>query len=71
LLYSSYFVVVFIDEILFFAFVCLFSQGCLVVEVVVTSSGNIVTFLPYYEGAMPFQIINDTDYSLVFHQSEQ
>ena len=49
----------------------LFSQGCLVVEVVVTGSGNIVTFLPYYEGAMPFHIVNDTDYNLEFYQNAE
>ncbi len=36
-----------------------------------TGSGNIVTFLPYYAGAMPFQIINDTEHSLEFKQETE
>ena len=40
----------------------------MVVEVTVTASANILTFLPYYVGAIPFQIVNDTDYTLQFKQ---
>ena len=42
-----------------------------VVDIQVTGSANIVMFLPYYEGSVPMQLINDTDFTVAFNQESR
>ena len=40
-------------------------------EIQITGSANIITFLPYYRGAVPVQMINDTAIAIQFHQNSR
>lgn len=43
----------------------------LVVDIQVTGSANIISFLPYYNGCVPLQLVNDTDYTIEFKQDSK
>ena len=43
----------------------------LIVDIQVTGSANIVTFSSYYEGCVPIQLVNDTEYTLEFKQDSK
>jgi hypothetical protein len=46
-------------------------QSGLVVEVQVTGSANVLTFLPYYEGSVPIQFVNDSPLAFEFKQDAE
>ena len=41
------------------------------VDIQVTGSANIITFNPYYNGSVPLQLVNDTDFTIEFKQDSR